>query len=57
LSPANRNLVWSAGAALVATRIVLLAHWTTDVLAGLAMGATVERLLRLATGFGRRRVG
>jgi hypothetical protein len=57
LSPAKRNLVWSAGAALVATRIVLLAHWTTDVLAGLAMGATVERLLRLATGFGRRRVG
>lgn len=57
LPPVERNLVWSAGAALVATRIVLLAHWTTDVLAGLAIGATVERLLRLATGFGRRRVG
>ncbi|MBU6462594.1 MAG: phosphatase PAP2 family protein [Bradyrhizobium sp.] len=55
LPPAKRNLVWSAGAAIVATRIVLLAHWMTDVLAGLAVGATVERLLRLATGFGRRR--
>jgi len=51
--PANqRNLVWGVGAGLVLTRIVLLAHWTTDVLAGLAMGAGIERLLRFVTGYG-----
>jgi hypothetical protein len=29
-----------------------LAHWTTDVLAGLVMGAGTERLLRFVTGYG-----
>jgi undecaprenyl-diphosphatase len=48
----KRNLVWSLGAGLVLTRIVLLAHWTSDVIAGLAIGAAVERLLRRWTGFG-----
>lgn len=51
LPPAKRNLVWSLGAGLVATRIVLLAHWTSDVIAGLAIGVAVERLLRRWTGF------
>ena len=52
LPPAKRNLAWSIGAGLVLTRIVLLAHWTSDVIAGLAIGAAVERLLRRWTGFG-----
>ncbi|MBR1279198.1 phosphatase PAP2 family protein [Bradyrhizobium sp. AUGA SZCCT0283] len=52
LPPAKRNLAWSIGAGLVLTRIVLLAHWTSDVIAGLAIGAVVERLLRRWTGFG-----
>lgn len=52
LPTAKRNLVWSIGAGLVLTRIVLLAHWTSDVIAGLAIGAAVERLLRYWTGFG-----
>jgi membrane-associated phospholipid phosphatase len=52
LPPAKRNLIWSIGAGLVLTRIVLLAHWTSDVIAGLAIGAAVERLLRRWTGFG-----
>ena len=52
LPPAKRNLVWSIGAGLVLTRIVLLAHWTSDVIAGLAIGTAVERLLRHWTGFG-----
>jgi membrane-associated phospholipid phosphatase len=31
------------------TRIVLLAHWFTDVVVGLALAAGVERGLRLRT--------
>jgi membrane-associated phospholipid phosphatase len=53
LRPAQRNMVWLTGAALVATRVVLLAHWASDVAAGLAIGAGLERLLRPVTGFGR----
>jgi hypothetical protein len=52
LSPAKRNLVWSIGAGLVLTRIVLLAHWASDVAAGLALGGLTERLLRFWTGYG-----
>jgi membrane-associated phospholipid phosphatase len=52
LAPAKRNLVWSVGAGLVATRIILLAHWASDVAAGLAIGALMERLLRFWTGYG-----
>jgi undecaprenyl-diphosphatase len=51
-----RNLVWGVGAALVLTRIVLLAHWASDVAAGLALGAVTERLLRHLTGYGTRSV-
>jgi membrane-associated phospholipid phosphatase len=54
LPPAQRNAVWAVGGAVVLTRIVLLAHWTSDVVAGLAVGAAVERLLRFVTGFERR---
>jgi undecaprenyl-diphosphatase len=49
----QRNMVWLAGAGLVATRIVLLAHWTSDVIAGLAIGIAVERWLRRFTGYSR----
>jgi undecaprenyl-diphosphatase len=57
LPSGQRNLVWGIGAVLVFTRVVLLAHWTTDVLSGLAMGAGIERLLRFVTGYGRSRRG
>lgn len=50
----QRVAIWSAGAALVLTRVILLAHWTSDVAAGLVVGALVERLLRPITGYGRR---
>ena len=53
LPPRQRNTVWLVGAGLVATRILLLAHWTSDVVAGLAIGAAVERILRRLTGYGR----
>jgi membrane-associated phospholipid phosphatase len=55
LPPARRNLVWSLGATLVLTRIVLLAHWASDVAAGLVLGGLTERLLRFWTGYGRQR--
>src|SRR6267154_1928933 len=42
--PRWARLSWSVGGAIAATRIVLLAHWTTDVLAGLALGVAVERI-------------
>lgn len=53
----QRFTAWLIGAGLVATRIVLLAHWTTDVVAGLAIGAAAERLLRRLTGYGLGRSG
>jgi membrane-associated phospholipid phosphatase len=49
----QRNMVWLAGSGLIATRIILLAHWTSDVIAGLAIGVAVERGLRRLTGYGR----
>jgi membrane-associated phospholipid phosphatase len=52
LAAKPRNLVWGIGATLVLTRVVLLAHWASDIAAGLAAGAVTERLLRLLTGYG-----
>lgn len=49
LPPKTRNLVLATGALLVGTRVVLLAHWFTDVLAGLGLGVIVERLMRRTT--------
>jgi membrane-associated phospholipid phosphatase len=55
LPPRQRNSVWAAVSVLVTTRVVLLAHWTSDVAAGFAMGVVLERLVRFATGYGRAR--
>jgi undecaprenyl-diphosphatase len=49
-SPKSAPVAWGLGGLVAATRIVLLAHWTTDVLAGLVMGALVERCLRPLSG-------
>ncbi len=44
-----RNLIWGAAAGFAATRLVLLAHWLTDVLAGFAIGTGLDAALyRLA---------
>jgi membrane-associated phospholipid phosphatase len=51
----QRHAIWGIGAGLVATRVVLLAHWASDVAAGLVVGAVTERIIRLATGYGRER--
>lgn len=53
LPATQRNIAWSVGAVVVLTRIVLMAHWASDVAAGLMVGALTERMLRLITGFGR----
>jgi undecaprenyl-diphosphatase len=55
LPPPERNSVWAAVSLLVATRVVLLAHWLSDVAAGFAMGVVLERLMRFATGYGQTR--
>jgi hypothetical protein len=39
-------VAWGVGGLIAATRIAILAHWTTDVFAGVAMGVLVERCLR-----------
>ena len=44
--PKSAPVAWAIGGVIAATRIVILAHWTTDVLAGLAIGALVERCVR-----------
>jgi membrane-associated phospholipid phosphatase len=50
----QRLAVWGLGGGLLLTRIVLLAHWTSDVACGLAIGVLLERSLRLVTGFGKK---
>jgi undecaprenyl-diphosphatase len=50
--PARWRLVlWPSAGALATTRIVLLAHYATDVAAGLLIGAMIDRVVaRLARG-------
>jgi undecaprenyl-diphosphatase len=58
LPPARRSLARSLAVALSLTRVALLAHWASDVVAGFTLGIVVERLLRpftLATSRQRRR--
>jgi membrane-associated phospholipid phosphatase len=50
--PARPRLAIQALAlSLSLTRMAVLAHWTSDVVAGVALGAGLERLLRLWTGY------
>jgi undecaprenyl-diphosphatase len=46
LTPVPRRLVRSLAVALSLTRVVVLAHWASDVVAGFTLGVIVERLLR-----------
>jgi undecaprenyl-diphosphatase len=41
--PRWKRVALTLGGGIAMTRILLLAHWTTDVLAGLALGASLER--------------
>jgi membrane-associated phospholipid phosphatase len=44
-----RYSAWAAASVLMATRVVLLAHWVTDVAAGFAAGVGLERAIRVWT--------
>lgn len=57
LPPRQRSIVWALAAGLVGTRIILLAHWVSDVAVGLLVGAGLERVLRRVTGYGRATYG
>lgn len=46
IKPKAAPWVWSAGLLLAGTRVLLLAHWTSDVLVGLLAGVGLERALR-----------
>jgi undecaprenyl-diphosphatase len=54
--PAQRRIARGLAVALSATRILLLAHWTSDVVAGFVGGALIERLIRPFTLRARRHV-
>jgi undecaprenyl-diphosphatase len=54
--PSQRRIARGFAITLSATRILLLAHWASDVAAGFAAGALLERLLRPIT-LGRARKG
>ena len=46
-----RRAIRTVAVGLSLTRIMVLAHWASDVVAGFALGAVLERLLRLWTGY------
>jgi len=54
--PSQRRIARGLAITLSATRILLLAHWASDVVAGFAAGALLERLVRPIT-LGRTRKG
>jgi undecaprenyl-diphosphatase len=51
LPPGPRRLARTVAIALSLTRVVVLAHWVSDVVAGFVLGAALERILRLWTGY------
>lgn len=51
LPPLPRRAIRTLTVGLSLTRIVMLAHWASDVVAGFALGAMLERLARLWTGY------
>jgi len=49
-----RRAIRALAVGLSLTRVVVLAHWASDVIAGFALGAIIERLLRVWTGYARK---
>jgi undecaprenyl-diphosphatase len=54
LPPLPKRAIRTLAIGLSLTRIVVLAHWASDVIAGFALGALTERLLRFWTGYPQR---
>jgi membrane-associated phospholipid phosphatase len=46
-----RRMIRALALGLSLTRVVVLAHWVSDVVAGFALGAALERAFRLWTGY------
>ncbi|WP_349629138.1 phosphatase PAP2 family protein [Bradyrhizobium sp. USDA 3458] len=46
-----RRAIRAIAVGLSLTRIAILAHWASDVVAGFALGAILERVLRLWTDY------
>jgi membrane-associated phospholipid phosphatase len=51
LPPLLRRLIRTLAVGLSLTRVIVLAHWASDVIAGFALGVIMDRLLRLWTGY------
>lgn len=51
LPPIPRRAIRALAIGLSLTRVAVLAHWTSDVVTGFALGALLERTLRLWTGY------
>lgn len=51
LPAGRRQAIRALAVGLALTRIVVLAHWASDVVAGFALGAVLERSLRVWTGY------
>ena len=47
----SRRAIRAIAVGLSLTRVVVLAHWASDVVAGFLLGAVLERALRLWTGY------
>jgi membrane-associated phospholipid phosphatase len=45
LAPRHRILIWGLTTSLAMTRVVLLAHWLSDVVVGETLGIAIENLL------------
>lgn len=57
LPPLPRRVIQTLAVGLSLTRIVVLAHRASDVVAGFALGAVMERLLRFWTGYPLQSIG
>lgn len=51
LPPGRRRAIRALAIGLSLTRVAVLAHWASDVVAGFSLGVLLERILRLWTGY------